>query len=48
MVAFSWDKSDFYYFNFLSLRIYIVFLKRNIYSGMISEFSESPDPVDLV
>lgn len=37
MVAVSWDKSEFYYFDFLSLKFYSAFLNRNVYSGMISE-----------
>ena len=47
MVAVAWDKSEFCYFYFLSLKIYASFLKRNIYLGMISEFSEPPDPVEF-
>lgn len=47
MVAVSWDKREFYYFNFLSLKIYAAFLKRNIYLGMISVFSEPSNPFEL-
>lgn len=47
MIVVSWNKSEFYHFNFLLLKIYAVFLKRNNYLDVISEFSDSPNTVEL-
>lgn len=47
MVIVSWNKSEFYDFNFLLFMICALFLKRNNYLDVISEFSEPPNSVEL-